>query len=112
MHHIIAAYAVFFGAGHVLEWVCDEWRSRNMDCPPLGVPVREAWPEPVWRPVQEVMDRVYESGVAEAVAMPHGVVTIVPYPAEGPPQGVVSVHVRPQRQAPLRQVLDRLPALR
>lgn len=95
----VPVFAVFTGPAHILGWVSDGWVSRSGMEPPIGIPVREAWVDHVWKPVQQLMDEVYRTGVAQSIIIADGMVRIVPYPVGGPTRGVVSVHVR--HQSPL-----------
>lgn len=74
----------FVGPAHVMVSVNDAWRARFGE-PTLGVPVREAWTDPVWRPVQELMDRVYATGRPASIPWAEGTAYFTPITFLGQP---------------------------
>jgi hypothetical protein len=99
--------AVFRGRGHTLVAVNHNWHSRDGSVPPIGLPASEAWPDVAWRHVQQRMDAVYLSGEPETLTIADGEITITPYPAAGPTQGVVTAHLpASQRPTTLPRLLD------
>lgn len=98
MHHV-AALALFMGPGLVMVAVNEAWRVRSKIPPPIGVPLTEAYADPIWTPVQRTMRAVFDSGCPTTVRMPGGVLTIAPLIEDGRTVGV-GTHYRPLRETP------------
>lgn len=75
-----AVRALFMGPMHVLVEVNANWREQNPEPPPIGVPAREQWIDPVWAPAQAMMDATYEDGIQRVAVLPHGTMTISAWP--------------------------------
>lgn len=66
---------------------------------PSGMPVREAFPDPAYRDLIAVMDRVYATRAPETMERASGLATVLPVDLEEPGDGV-AVHVALVRAAP------------
>lgn len=69
---VMAVVVLFRGPEHVMEWSDDEG-LRLSPRDGRGVPVREAFPEETYRPIQAAMDEAYRTGRRVRVKRPHGI---------------------------------------
>lgn len=92
VHHAASvAYALFMGQGLVLVAFNDLWlRLARLECAPLGMPVAEAFPHPVYRHLQRAMREVYRSGRSVQFETEIGPILIVPYRSSSGQLGVVT----------------------
>lgn len=82
--------SLYLGPALVMAAVNDAWREAY-GVPALGIPLREAWTDPVWRPVQQAMDDVYRTGVVQSMDWAGGRAVITP--VSGPAtRGLVVVY--------------------
>jgi hypothetical protein len=79
------------GACHVVEFISPEL-VELVGLDPTGVPVREAFPDPAYRDLFALMDRVYATGRLESTIRASGLVTVLPWRQKGQMVGV-SVHL-------------------
>jgi hypothetical protein len=102
------SFSLHRGACHVVEFISPELvEIAKFD--PTGMPVREAFPDPAYRGLFAVMDRVYANGRPESTLRPSGLVTVLPWPTASRVEGV-SVHLDAAR-APRPLPLPAQPAL-
>jgi hypothetical protein len=87
---------------HVMEWTNEE----NLAVLPRdgrGIPVKEAYLEPEWRPVQDLMDEVYRTGRRGWQAWPGAWLIVNPRrDASGRVVGVATAYVVTAEQPVLR----------
>jgi hypothetical protein len=89
---------LFVGPCHLMAAVNEAWRARYKE-PTFGIPTREAWTDPVWRPLQVLMDSVYETGEVAMLPWAEGICVIAPVTVRGQ-RGVGVAHVPAQPQTP------------
>jgi hypothetical protein len=68
---LMAAIVLFRGPEHVMEWTDDDALGRSPR-DGRGIPVREAFPEDTYRPLQTAMDEAYATGRRVRVQRPGG----------------------------------------
>lgn len=88
------ARALFRGRGHTFVAV-DAEAARLIGAPVIGLPVREVFCDPIYRPVQAAMDRAYRTGLPTAVGIRNsdglpGIVVIWPVFRRGRVWGLAS----------------------
>lgn len=63
------AVTLFSGPRHIIEWIDDEAQRRSGHTDSiLGLPYREAFPHPLFRPSECLLDQVFSTG--EAIERP------------------------------------------
>jgi hypothetical protein len=76
-HTFDVTLCLFVGPCHVMVAVNNAWVERFGE-PTFGIPTREAWADPVWRPVQVLMDSVYATGEVGMLPWAEGICVIAP----------------------------------
>lgn len=74
--------STYVGRNHVMVAVNDAWRARFGE-PPLGLPLTEAYPDPVWNGLRRLMTRVYDTGHEVDFPWVDGEGVIVPVTVSG-----------------------------
>lgn len=80
--------SLHLGPAHVFEHVNDAFLFRNAGRDVLGLPAREAFPEPRFAPMQALMDHVYLTGRRRRMATHDGTLAVLPRVAGGRVIGV------------------------
>lgn len=104
----MAAIGIFRGPSHIFDEANEEMLALHAE-DYRGMPYAEAFPDPTWTPFMDLMDEVYETGIALEVTMPAGVTWLVPLTLCG---SVVGVAIHFSAVAPLPAGLPGAPGRR
>lgn len=105
------AGSLHVGPAHVIEYVNERFRERNPGRDVLGMPAREAFPEPRFAPIQALMDEVYRTGACLRARTPDGRFSILPRPAaDGSVRGIAVLFEPPPPRARRPRARPRLVA--
>lgn len=97
------------GPEHVCEAINDVMRATLPGRQLEGIPIREAFPEPQYRPLIEIMDACYRTGEEQWALFRHSPYAVLPRWRGGQVIGVTTVYLVP-RVRPLTR-LAALPPL-
>lgn len=104
-----AAIALWSGPAHVLVAANAAFLDRvPAGC--MGVPLREAFADPMWRGIQDAMDRAYRTG--EVIAYPWGTAEVVIVPIRDGTFRGVATHYAPRIVAAPLPAASRRPSPR
>lgn len=90
------------GPGHVCEWVNATFSERNAGRDVLGIPAREAFPEPAYAALHALMDLALTTGREQWAEFRGGLFAALPRVQKGQVAGVAVVY-QPSSQ-PLRHL--------